>query len=1369
MRMGMIMMQQRVSTGSNPGDQTRENTMRDVARPAQGRSDKWRPFIAGLIGALALLAPLVNTPPVLALDPEALYTFQAPLVIDNTDKGDAFHCFNRPRQARHLIWNGHEYLVVNASVDILLYEPQTAQLLALGHFGLGFGCGGVLSSPTEVTQEVNAPSQTEGYLDGIDNVTVCDECRWGVLNGNPGAVLFDFGDPAAGGSPGISNPNVIDDTLTGGTYRVGNQQYILLSDGGLSTSPYYQKCPNGEMGVYTVSSSGGVGTNPLTCIDDTRFLPTAGQEVWVPFGASQVPFYIYKQKANHDVYVVRIDTSTGLPVMPPENVTAFSGGNLDYFSIDTSGLTDSQDPHFWLLITNQGTTPSASVYKVTPTATAVGLNFQLLTNQFGNASWDRGGIHYPYVVLTSAGGRYATVGFYDISSNPPALLDDGYWNDPNSSFNVAASDPDAAENSDFCFTNGGTWLYFPRYYQMARFKFTPANPTAVANVTPAPAYWGDTILVDAGSSVGAAEYALWIDDDSTGANTQATVFAGTPVWNNGWGTTKTLNWQIPDDGSSGPYYAHVAVQDVSRGYPYDPATHPEMLANQLVNVDTTPEAKITIDNAEGPFTVFIGDDATLSAANSQGNPSSYSWTVEPPNSEPFNEPTVTVPVTFDQQGTWNISLAVEWANGAYSNSTSTTVEVKSALAAFTYSPMGPKDNEAIQLDASASKPSDQLSYAWQVLDGTDVVWSGSGVTATIPKDTLDPGIYKIRLTVINTSTSESDMAEKTLTVISGASQLLISPSDPEIGQSVSFTVQGITGITGVNWHFGGLSCDGRPADQNCTGQFCTPTVYTYKDPGTHSVRADVVTATGTTSLYGSVTVQSTGSCPASNCTYSSSISKSSFPAGGGNGALTIIPNSSGCAWTASSSQSWLTLSQTSGTGTVTNNYTVASNPGGTRTATITVRGGTSYSRTYNITQSGTGGGGGALVISNTSPKKGETVTFSVQGIDGISGIIWHFGGSSCDGSPADVNCTGQFCTPTAYTYRDAGTKAVSAVVSSASGSQTLTGTVTVQNDGQCSGGTCSYSLSASATNFGPNGGTGTVSVTADAGCAWNATTTEPSWLHITGVGSGNGNGSFNFTVDKYTGSDSRSGQINVRDQSIKITQGGVSKGDFLVSAAASIPGEKGTYWQTDLCMFNPDTGLSAVVHVLFLPESLGPADPVDLTPDGQTLKVKVDNAQQLSSPVIVTSRTYTKQGNGGVGTYGQNVPGQSVSTMAATRLVIGGLHHYQNEDGSGFRTAIGLVNQTDKDVGGIVIHLYDKQGNDVGSYETGLYGNGFQQIDRIVEKVLGNGAQLQDFSVVVRFKDANGMEGAAKEVTAYASMVDDVTGDAVFIQAIPLP
>ncbi|HHQ48798.1 MAG TPA: hypothetical protein ENK19_07935, partial [Acidobacteria bacterium] len=329
------------------------------------------------------------------------------------------------------------------------------------------------------------------------------------------------------------------------------------------------------------------------------------------------------------------------------------------------------------------------------------------------------------------------------------------------------------------------------------------------------------------------------------------------------------------------------------------------------------------------------------------------------------------------------------------------------------------------------------------------------------------------------------------------------------------------------------------------------------------------------------------------------------------------------------------------------------------------------------------------------------------------------------------------------------------------------------------------------TSFGPAGGTGTVQVTADNGCSWNATTTEPTWLHITGNGSGSGSGSFTFTVDKYTGTDQRSGYLNVKGKTVKINQSGVSKGDFLVSAAANIPGEKGTHWQTDLCIFNPNGDAQATVHVLFLPEAIsGPAEPVDLTPQGAVihehgtlcladvlasesdskgaLRVQVENPELLDIPVVVTSRTYTKQPDG-EGTYGQNVPGQVVSTGPVRELVIGGLQHYTNEDGSGYRTAVGLVNQTDKAIGGINIYIYTNEGTEIGPYRTGVFANGFVQIDRIVEKILGSGNQLHDFSVVIRFADADGNEGVAKQVSAYASIVDNVTGDAVFIPATPVP
>ncbi|NOZ93153.1 MAG: hypothetical protein GXP47_00220 [Acidobacteria bacterium] len=1321
-----------------------------------------------------------------------LYSYTPPLVVDSTNKGDVWICYDRPKRPAPLHWGNKEYMILDAATDVQIWDPGTGTEVAAGHFGIGSGCSAPITAGAVVAQ---GPNTALGN-DGFEDVNICDECRFGVANTADGLLVFDLGTPNPSGKPQLKAVQTYAATQTGGTYKVGNTQYVVV--GGDYGSPFAGKCPSGQMGVYTFSPSGGISATGVCISDVATFHPKKGRQFKVLSVAGGLEdFYIYRQSNNHDVNIVKL-ASDGTPILPPINATPFNAGNFDYFSLDTYDLADDTKPpagpRGYLLITNAAASPYATVYELTPDGNG-GLNISTLWSNSESVTWDIGAIHYPYVFLNVLGNPLQPRRLLDISTDPATFIDFDYWNDPegDEDYNTAGASPGKAIDQDAYFSPDGQWLYFARFYQMSRFKFTPSDPTAAIVVTPSPAFWGDQALVDGGGSGGAAEYSVWIDDKASGTDQNATVYAGTPPWNNGWGTATSVSWQIPNDGSTGPYYGHVAVQDTARGYSYDPVAHPEMLANQQINLDTTPQPKITINGDEGPFTVFIGDTRTLSATNSDGNPSSYLWEITSP-SNMYTGQNATITQVFDEQGTWNVSLDVAWVNGEYTDTATTTVTVKSALADFTFSPSNPKDNEAINLDASASKPSGQLSYNWEVLNGTSPEWTGSGVTATIPKDTLVPGSYTIRLTVLNASTNESDTLEKTLSVISGASQISISPTDPERGQTVTFAVQGISGITGINWHFGGASCDGTPADQTCTGQWCTPAGYTYRDAGTYSVRADVITQSGTTSLYGTVNVQNVGSCPAGSCTYSSSITNTSFSASGGNAAVTVGASSSSCPWTVSSSQTWLSLGQTSGTGSANISFTVGSNSGGTRSASITVRGGSTFTRTFSITQSGSGGGGGggSLSINPESPKKGEAVTFAVQGISGINAITWHFGGASCDGSPADQSCTdGIWCTPASYTYRDAGTKSVSAVVSSDSGTQTVTGTVTVQNDGQCSGGACSYSVQASATSFGPNGGTGTVNVTADSGCAWNATTTQPSWLHITGVGSGNGNGSFSFSVDKYTGTDSRNGNITVRDQSIKITQSGVSKGDFLVSAAASIPGEKGTYWQTDLCIFNPDTGLTAKAHVVFLPESLGQVDPVDLTPGGVNiprlgtlclqdvlgtqgdtkgaLRVKVDNAEQLAAPVVVTSRTYTKQGDGGVGTYGQNVPGRSVSTVAATRLVIGGLHHYQDNDGSGFRTAIGLVNQTDKTIGGIVIHLYDDKGNEVGSYETGLYANGFLQVDRIVEKVLGPGAQLKDFSVVIRFKDAQGVEGAAKELTAYASMVDDVTGDAVFIQGVPIP
>ncbi len=83
------------------------------------------------------------------------------------------------------------------------------------------------------------------------------------------------------------------------------------------------------------------------------------------------------------------------------------------------------------------------------------------------------------------------------------------------------------------------------------------------------------------------------------------------------------------------------------------------------------------------------------------------------------------------------------------------------------------------------------------------------------------------------------------------------------------------------------------------------------------------------------------------CTYSISPPSANFPASGGSGSFGVTTGS-GCSWTASTSESWITITSGSGTGSGTVYYTVASNPNTTqRTGTITVQG-----HTHTVYQEG---------------------------------------------------------------------------------------------------------------------------------------------------------------------------------------------------------------------------------------------------------------------------------------------------------------------------------------------------------------------------------------------------------------------------------
>ncbi len=84
--------------------------------------------------------------------------------------------------------------------------------------------------------------------------------------------------------------------------------------------------------------------------------------------------------------------------------------------------------------------------------------------------------------------------------------------------------------------------------------------------------------------------------------------------------------------------------------------------------------------------------------------------------------------------------------------------------------------------------------------------------------------------------------------------------------------------------------------------------------------------------------------------------------------------------------------------------------------------------------------------------------------------------------------------------------------------------------------TCNYALSSSSQSIVSSGGTGSVNVTAQSGCAWTATS-NADFIAITSGASGVGNGTVNFTVAANP-TNQRTGTLTIAGQTFTVTQTG---------------------------------------------------------------------------------------------------------------------------------------------------------------------------------------------------------------------------------------
>ena len=239
-----------------------------------------------------------------------------------------------------------------------------------------------------------------------------------------------------------------------------------------------------------------------------------------------------------------------------------------------------------------------------------------------------------------------------------------------------------------------------------------------------------------------------------------------------------------------------------------------------------------------------------------------------------------------------------------------------------------------------------------------------------------------------------------------------------------------------------------------------------------------------------------------------------FNATDGTASFAVAASDSTCAWNATTSDSWITITGGSnGTGNGTVTFSVAANTGPERSGTITVGG-----RTFTVTQNN----GCTYSISPpniTVPAGGATGTFNV--ITG-AGCVW------------TAATTASWITITAGSGNGNGTVSFSVAANSGpprSGTITVGGqTFTVnQNSG------CTFSISPTSASVPNTGGTGSVTVTAsNSACQWSAVS-NISWITITAGASGTGNGIVTYSVAANTGPQ-RTGTVTIGGQTFTVTQ-----------------------------------------------------------------------------------------------------------------------------------------------------------------------------------------------------------------------------------------
>jgi hypothetical protein len=277
-----------------------------------------------------------------------------------------------------------------------------------------------------------------------------------------------------------------------------------------------------------------------------------------------------------------------------------------------------------------------------------------------------------------------------------------------------------------------------------------------------------------------------------------------------------------------------------------------------------------------------------------------------------------------------------------------------------------------------------------------------------------------------------------------------------------------------------------------------------------------VAATSGPARSGSVTVagQKVAINQSQGCSYAINPTQEAIAATGGEGRVTVTTDA-GCAWTAASTVSWITIAGgASGSGGGVLTYNVAATTGPARSGTLQIAG-----HTFTVNQ----GQGCTFVLnpaSATVPAAGGQVQFAVQTSNGCT---WTASGQAT-----------WLAVPPATSGSGNGNVLVTV---GANTGPLRTGTVTAGGQTftvtQESG--CTFTINPTSATIPVAGGAGSISVTAAAGCAWTAAS-QAAWIVVPSGAGGTGDGSVQFTVEANAAGAPRSGTVTIAGHTFTVNQ-----------------------------------------------------------------------------------------------------------------------------------------------------------------------------------------------------------------------------------------